>query len=72
MLVRLTLIVAIAGMLGGCGHSDLKAPCDASESVLSYAEVPPVSNCGPMRALNGPAPFDRMNRDAEPKGRRAQ
>ncbi len=72
MLARLTLIVAVAGSLGACGHSELKAPCDASEGVLSYAEGPPVSDCGPMRRLNGPPPFDTMRLDAEPAGKQAR
>ncbi len=70
MLARLTLIVAVAGSLSACGHSELKAPCDASDGVLSYAEGPPVSDCGPMRRLNGPPPFDTTKFDAEPNGKR--
>ncbi len=70
MLARLTLIVAVAGSLGACGHSELKAPCDASDGVLSYAEPPPASDCGPMRRLNGPPPFDITKFDAEPNGKR--
>ena len=72
MLVRLTLLVALAGSLSGCGHSDLKAPCDASEGALPYAEGPPVSDCGPMRRLNGPAPFETMKLDAEPTGKQTR
>ncbi len=72
MLVRLTLLAALAGSLGGCGHSDLKAPCDASEGVLSYAESPAHSDCGPMRRLNGLAPFETMKLDAEPTGRQTR
>ena len=56
---RLTLrrLVAMAGLcaalgLAGCGHSDLKAPCDATEGALAYAEMP--HDCGPMRRVNGP------------------
>ncbi len=72
MLLRLTLLASLAGSLGGCGHSDLKAPCDASEGALPYAEGPPVSDCGPMRRLNGPAPFDTMKLKVEPTGKEAR
>ena len=46
--------LAICATLGlaACGHSDLKAPCEATEGALSYAEVP--RDCGPMRRVNEP------------------
>lgn len=51
---RLLALIGFCGALGlaGCGHSDLKAPCEAAEGALSYAEVP--RDCGPMRPVNGP------------------
>lgn len=57
-------LVAMAGLcaalgLAGCGHSDLKAPCEATEGALAYAETP--HDCGPMRRVNGPlAAIDRI------------
>ena len=50
-------LIAMAGLcaalgLAGCGHSDLKAPCEATEGALGYAEMP--HDCGPMRRVNGP------------------
>jgi len=61
-------LVAMAGLcaalgLAGCGHSDLKAPCEATEGALSYAEMP--HDCGPMRPVN--APFDALDRGRIPK-----
>lgn len=61
-------LVAMAGLcaalgLAGCGHSDLKAPCEATEGALSYAEMP--HDCGPMRPVN--APFDALDRGRMPK-----
>lgn len=55
-------LVAMAGLcsalgLTGCAHSDLKAPCEASEGALSYAEM--AHDCGPMRPVN--APFDALD-----------
>ena len=51
---RLLALIGFCAALGlaGCGHSDLKAPCEAAEGALSYAELP--HDCGPMRPVNGP------------------
>jgi len=56
---RLVAMVGLCAALGlaGCGHSDLKAPCEAAEGALSYAEVQ--HDCGPMRRVN--APFDELD-----------
>ena len=58
---RLVAIAVLCAALGlaGCGHSDLKAPCEATEGALAYAETP--HDCGPMRRVNGPlAAIDRI------------
>ena len=56
-------LLAMAGLcaalgLAGCGHSDLKAPCEVAEGTLNYAEMS--HDCGPMRRVN--APFDALDR----------
>ena len=61
-------LVGMAGLcaalgLTGCGHSDLKAPCEATEGALSYAEIP--HDCGPMQRVN--APFDALNHASKTK-----
>ena len=65
------LLLSAAGLwaalgLAGCGHSDLKAPCEAAEGALAYAEMP--HDCGPMRRVNGPlGAINRMTRvETEP------
>ncbi len=56
---RLVTMAGLCATLGlaGCGHGDLKAPCEAAEGALSYAEVQ--HDCGPMRRVN--APFDELD-----------
>ncbi len=62
---RLVAMVGLCAALGlaGCGHSDLKAPCEATEGALSYAAIP--HDCGPMRPVN--APFDALDGGRIPK-----
>ena len=62
---RLLALIGFCAALGlaGCGHSDLKAPCEASEGALSYAEMP--HDCGPMRRVN--APFDALDHASKTK-----
>ena len=59
-------LLAMAGLcaalcLAGCGHSDLKAPCEPAEGALGYAEMP--RDCGPMRRVN--VPFDALDRGSK-------
>lgn len=44
--MRAALILLLAGMLAGCAHKDLRAPC--SPPALAYAPTP-----------KAPAPFDQ-------------
>ena len=62
---RLVTMAGLCAALGlaGCGHSDLKAPCEAAEGALSYAEMP--HDCGPMRPVN--APFDALDHASKTK-----
>ena len=62
---RLVAVAGLCGALGlaGCGHSDLKAPCEATEGALSYAEMP--HDCGPMRRVN--TPFDALDHASKTK-----
>ena len=62
---RILALIGLCGALGlaGCGHSDLKAPCEAAEGALSYAEMP--HDCGPMRRVN--VPFDALDHAAKTK-----
>ena len=39
-------------LLAGCGHSEVKAPCSASEGYMSLVST--ADQCGPMRPVNSP------------------
>lgn len=47
--LHLASAAALAG-LGGCGHSELRAPCSASEAYASLSTS--ADPCGPMRRVN--------------------
>lgn len=44
--------VVLTMLLGGCGHSEVKAPCSASEGYMSLGSA--ADRCGPMRPVNMP------------------
>lgn len=52
VLLTLSAVLTIVAVLGGCGHSEVKAPCSASEGYMSFAAQ---DRCGPMRPINVPA-----------------
>lgn len=62
VLHRLTTLMLLTGLLGGCAYKPLKAPCAADEdgsSIASYAGSEPLAPavftsltpCGPMRPI---------------------
>lgn len=61
VLVTLPIVLVCAAALAGCGHSDVKAPCSASEGYMSFASQ---DRCGPMRPVNVPA--ERVESGAAP------
>lgn len=52
VLVTLSVILAAAAPLAGCGHSEVKAPCSASEGYMSLGVE---DRCGPMRPIKEPS-----------------
>lgn len=56
VLLIVSAVVTVAITLAGCGHSEVKAPCSASEGYMSFASL---DRCGPMRPINAPAGADR-------------
>lgn len=55
VLITLSAVFAAAA-LAGCGHSEVKAPCSASEGYMSFESE---DRCGPMRPINAPAGAER-------------
>jgi hypothetical protein len=49
--LTLSIMLAAAAPLAGCGHSEVKAPCSASEGYMSLGTE---DRCGPMRPINEP------------------
>ena len=49
-LLRFTLVAAGMSALAACGHSELRAPCGASEAYASLSAY--ADPCGPMRRVN--------------------
>lgn len=49
-LLRFTLVAALTSALAACGHSELRAPCSASEAYASLSAY--ADPCGPMRRVN--------------------
>ena len=56
VLFTLSAVLTVALTLGGCGHSEVKAPCFASEGYMSFSSE---DRCGPMRPINVPAGGER-------------
>ncbi len=52
VLLILSVMLATVASLAGCGHSEVKAPCSASEGYMSFASQ---DRCGPMRPVNAPS-----------------
>ena len=59
---RLALVAAGVSALAACGHSELRAPCSASEAYASLSAY--ADPCGPMRRVNqdlrSPAEFRQL------------
>lgn len=49
-LLRIAAAVATMGALAACGHSELRAPCNATEAYASLSAY--ADPCGPMRRVN--------------------
>ena len=50
LLLRFALVATGMSALGACGHSELRAPCSASEAYASLSAY--ADPCGPMRRVN--------------------
>lgn len=61
VLFPLSAVLTVATALAGCGHSEVKAPCSASEGYMSFGSQ---DRCGPMRPVN--APIERPERGPAP------
>lgn len=49
-LLRIAAAVAAMSALAACGHSELRAPCSATEAYASLSAY--ADPCGPMRRVN--------------------
>ena len=61
VLLTLSAVLTVLATLGGCGHSEVKAPCSASEGYMSFSSQ---DRCGPMRPIN--VPSERPERGPAP------
>lgn len=49
-LLRIATAAAAMGALAACGHSELRAPCSATDAYASLSAY--ADPCGPMRRVN--------------------
>ena len=50
LLLRFALVTAGMSALAACGHSELRAPCSATEAYASLSAY--ADPCGPMQRVN--------------------
>lgn len=63
VLVTLSVVLVCMAALAGCGHSEVKAPCSASEGYMSLGVE---DRCGPMRPINEPSKSATPERPPRP------